>query len=252
MRAVDSVSILGFGAFGRFMARHLTPHVAVSAFDREPKAQDFDGVRHVSLAEAAAADAIVLAVPVQHMESLLRELAPHVNSRVTSRAGESPLVLDVASVKLKPVELMTRLLPPSVPIIATHPLFGPESGKLGIENLPLAFCPVRAEAALVNSVRSFLADTLRLRLIDSTPDEHDRQMAYVQGLTHLISRAVGEMRLPETPLATAAYERFLAMRSNLRADSWELFVTIERENPYAKAVRDELRRTLDELERRLG
>lgn len=248
---LQQVSILGFGAFGRFMAKHLTPHVAVSAFDREPKAQDVDGVRHVSLAEAATADAIVLAVPVQHMESLLLELAPYLNSRVASRAGESPLVVDVASVKLRPVELMTRLLPPIVPIIATHPLFGPESGKHGIENLPLAFCPIRAEPELVTRVRSFLADTLRLRLIDITPDEHDRQMAYVQGLTHLISRAVGEMRLPETPLATAAYERFLAMRSNLRSDSWDLFVTIERENRYAKAVRDELRRTLDAIERRL-
>ncbi|MFN9976392.1 MAG: prephenate dehydrogenase dimerization domain-containing protein, partial [Phycisphaerae bacterium] len=98
----------------------------------------------------------------------------------------------------------------------------------------------------------FLADTLRLRVIDISPDEHDRQMAYVQGLTHLISRAVGEMKLPDTPLATAAYERFLAMRTNLRADSWDLFVTIECENPYAKAVRDELRQTLDAIERRLG
>lgn len=252
MSDVRSVSILGFGAFGRFMAKHLTPHVAVSTFDRDPNAVSVEDVRRVSLAEAAAADAIVLAVPVQHMEPVLRDLAPLLAKTLAARAGEPPLVLDVASVKLKPVELMTRLLPPNVPIIATHPLFGPESGKHGIENLPLAFCPVRADADLVASVRSFLADTLRLRVIDISPDEHDRQMAYVQGLTHLISRAVGEMHLPDTPLATAAYERFLAMRSNLRADSWELFVTIERENPYAKAVRDELRRTLDEIERRLS
>lgn len=245
---VRQVSILGFGAFGRFMAKHLTPHVTVSVFDREVPADIAQGVRSISLAEAATADAIVVAVPVQNMESVLRDLAPFVNRRV----GDPPLVLDVASVKLKPIELMTRLLPPTVPIIATHPLFGPESGKHGITNLPLAYCPVRAPADLVAQVRAFLADTLGLRVIDITPDEHDRQMAYVQGLTHLISRAVGEMQLPDTMLATAAYERFLAMRSNLHADSWDLFLTIERENPYAKTVRDELRRTLDEIERRLG
>lgn len=252
MSDVRSVSILGFGAFGRFMAKHLTPHVAVSAYDRDPNSESIEGVRRVSLAEAATADAIVLAVPVQHMEPLLRELAPLLVETLAARGGEPPLVLDVASVKLKPVEIMTRLLPPSVPVIATHPLFGPESGKHGIEKLPLAFCTVRADANLVARVRSFLADTLRLRVIDISPDEHDRQMAYVQGLTHLISRAVGEMKLPDTPLATAAYERFLAMRTNLRADSWDLFVTIECENPYAKAVRDELRQTLDAIERRLG
>lgn len=248
VRDLRSVSILGFGAFGSFMARHLTSHVAVSGFDRAPEAETVDGVRRVSLSDASAADVIVLAVPVQDMEAVLVELA----TLLRGRAGEPPLVIDVASVKLKPVELMKRLLPAGTPIIATHPLFGPESGKHGIENLPLAFCPVRADVDLIARVRSFLADTLRLRVIDIAPDEHDRQMAYVQGLTHLISRAVGEMQLPETPLATAAYERFLAMRANLRADSWELFVTIERENPYAKHVRDELRRTLDEIERRLG
>lgn len=247
MSVVRHVSILGFGAFGRFMAKHLTPHSAVSVFDRVVDAAMVEGVRRVSLAEAAAADAIVLAVPVQHMEALLTELARH----LARRGSDLPLVMDVASVKLRPIELMTRILPAGTPIIATHPLFGPESGRHGIENLPLAFCPVRTDAELVARVRSFLAETLRLRVIDIAPDEHDRQMAYVQGLTHLISRAVGEMHLPETPLATAAYERFLAMRSNLRADSWELFVTIERENPYAQAVRDELRRTLEEIERRL-
>ncbi|HEX8875422.1 MAG TPA: prephenate dehydrogenase/arogenate dehydrogenase family protein [Phycisphaerales bacterium] len=248
MPDVRQVSILGFGAFGRFLAKHLTPHAAVSVFDRVVEPERLDGARRVSLDEAAAADVVVLAVPVQHMEAVLTDLAIH----LARRGSDLPLVMDVASVKLRPIELMTRILPAGTPIIATHPLFGPESGKHGIENLPLAFCPVRADVELAAGVRLFLAETLRLRVIDIAPDEHDRQMAYVQGLTHLISRAVGEMRLPETPLATAAYERFLAMRSNLRADSWELFVTIERENPYAKAVRDELRRTLDEIERRLG
>jgi len=36
-------------------------------------------------------------------------------------------------------------------------------------DLPLAFCPVRAESELVTRVRSFLADTLRLRVIDRSP-----------------------------------------------------------------------------------
>lgn len=161
------------------------------------------------------------------------------------------LVIDVASVKVRPIQLMRDLLPPETEIIGTHPLFGPQSGKDGIAGLPIAFCPVRASAERIECVRKFLAETLALQVFEISPEEHDRQMAYVQGLTHLISRAVGEMELPRTELATAAYRRFLDMRSNLANDSWDLFVTIERENPFAPEVRKMLRAKLEELERRL-
>lgn len=231
------------------MATHLRDHAEVWAHDRAAIG-DFDGVVPVDLDRAAQADVIVLAVPVQSFDGVLEGLRPHLEER--ARAGRGlPLVVDVASVKVRAVERMVRGLPDAASIIATHPLFGPESGRDGIAGLPIAYCPVRASEERVASLRGFLAETLRLRVIETTPDEHDRQMAYVQGLTHLISRAVGEMELPQTPMATAAYRRFLDMRANLAKDSWDLFVTIERENPYAAAVRRELRATLESLEARL-
>lgn len=215
------------------------------AVNRAAEAREF-GIPFVSLADAATADVLVVAVPVQRMRSLLEQLSPLLAER-TSPA----FVIDVASVKVKPIQLMRDLLPPETEIIGTHPLFGPQSGKDGIAGLPIAFCPVRASAERIACVRDFLAQTLGLKVFEISPEEHDRQMAYVQGLTHLISRAVGEMELPRTELATAAYRRFLDMRSNLANDSWDLFVTIERENPFAAEVRKMLRAKLEELERRL-
>lgn len=245
-------SVLGFGAFGQFMAKHLAAHARVLAFDGEDRTDRAKtlGVRFVTLAEAANADVLVLAVPVQHLETLTRELRPLLDARL-ARGGTAPLIIDVASVKVRPAQIMLQHLPAGVPLIGTHPLFGPQSGKDGIAGLPIALCPVRASDEQVACVRSFLADTLKLRVIDTTPDEHDRQMAYVQGLTHLVSRAIGEMPLPTTPMATAAYERFLAMRENLQFDSWELFVTIQRENPHAADVRGAFAAKIAEIERRL-
>lgn len=248
----SSISILGFGAFGQFMAKHLANHRTLLAFDREDRSAQasMHGARWCALAEAAAADIIILAVPVQHLEALARELRPLLDARA-ARGGSPPLVIDVASVKVRAAQFMLDHLPNAAGLIGTHPLFGPQSGKDGIADLPIALCPVRASTAQVACVRAFLADTLKLRVIDTTPDEHDRQMAYVQGLTHLVSRAIGEMPLPTTPMATAAYERFQAMRENLQFDSWELFVTIQRENPHAPSVRAAFAAKIAEIEQRL-
>lgn len=242
----SSLSILGFGAFGRFMTVHLRSRFETrvcDAADCSAAARDAQ-VRAISLADAASSDVLVLAVPVQRMEHLLRQLAPFLAKRRS-------LVIDVASVKVKPIALMRDLLPPEIEIIGTHPLFGPQSGKHGIEGLPIAFCPVRASEERIACVRNFLASTLKLRVLDVSPEEHDRQMAYVQGLTHLVARAAAALELPQTELATVAYRRFAEMSESLAGDSWELFKTIENENPFAAEVRRRFAENIAEIERRL-
>jgi prephenate dehydrogenase len=241
----DQLAIFGFGAFGRFMAAHLCAHFEVLVHDTIPieqAAADL-GVRAATLEQAASAPIVVLSVPAQSLEQLLLALR--------GRICPDAMVLDVCSVKLKPLELMRRLLPPSCRIIGTHPLFGPQSGKDGIAGLPIALCPATDDLSAITNVRAFLSDTLQLRVVETSPDEHDRQMAYVQGLTHLLARALSELSLPETELRTVAYQRLLDMRANLHQDSDALFQTIEKENPYAAAARAALRNQLDLLEQRL-
>ena len=232
------------------MASHVRAHFDVRVFDRRDAREDAAGlgVRFVSLSEAASSDVMVLAVPVQHLEELLGQLGPMLAGR------REALVIDVCSVKMRPIALMTRLLPATVRIVGTHPLFGPQSGKDGIAGLPIALCRARANDDTVASVAEFLTRTLQLNVIEVAAEEHDRKMAYVQGLTHLITRAISEMNLPDGSdgLATAAYRRLLGMRSNLREDSLDLFLTIERENPFAEAARREFRKKLEEMERVIG
>jgi len=238
-----TLSLIGFGAFSRFAAPHLRLHFDVLAHDARGIDAEMSelGVRPASLCDAASAETIVLAVPAQNLESVLIKAAPHIRPKA--------LVLDVCSVKTIPIDLMLRHLPPATRIIGTHPLFGPQSGKDGIAGLPIALCRARVDALTALCVSGFLSGILGLRVIETTPEEHDKQMAYVQGLTHYISRAIGGLDLPETAMSTRTYARLLDMRHDLEKDSTELFLTIERMNPFAAAARQELRKELDELER---
>src|SRR5690606_438425 len=92
----------------------------------------------------------------------------------------------------------------------------------------------------------FFSQELKLNVLERTPVSHDQQMAYVQALTHFIGRAINQMDIPDVEQKTPAYQYLLDIKRNLGQDSMDLFLTIELENPYAKAVRDQF---IDELQK---
>jgi prephenate dehydrogenase len=77
-------------------------------------------------------------------------------------------------------------------------------------------------------------------------------MAYIQGLTHWIAKALREIKLPDLGLATPAYRHLLKIEENLREDSEALFRTIQTENPFAAGARAELQAKLREIEAEVG
>ena len=72
---------------------------------------------------------------VTAMEDVLR--------RVAGCPRLPEIVVDVASVKVKPLDLMARILPSSIEVVGSHPMFGPQSGRDGIANLKVVLCPLR-------------------------------------------------------------------------------------------------------------
>lgn len=226
------VGLIGFGAFGRLAATHMAPHCELLVHDPAASAADVrsTGAGSCSVEDVSTCDACVLAVPMQSLEPVCLQLAPHLS--------EQTLVADVSSIKTGPVETMLRTLPPHVEVLGTHPLFGPQTvGEIGLPGQSIALCPVRLSDRRMQEAREFLRKTLGLNIIETTPDEHDRQMALVQVVTHLVGHAASEMDLPELPLATLAYKRLLQMKHNVERDSEELFEAIQTLNPYAADVR---------------
>jgi prephenate dehydrogenase len=239
-----TLAIIGYGQFGRFLFNHLHRRFRVRIHD--PAAADAlraDGLASVPIEEAGCCRIIVLAVPVQDLESVARRLG--------TLAPPGTLFVDVASVKLEPVRILSRALPAGSLVAYTHPLFGPTSAPGALDDKPLALCSHESSPVNTRRLARFLARRLRLNVIECTPEHHDRQMASVQGLTHFLAQSLRLMNLPDDQLATVAYQHLLALARNLTADSWPLFVTIATHNPYAAEVRREFLDALHSVEDRL-
>ena len=228
------LGLIGLGAFGQLAARHLAPHFTVRAYDPAPDAAMRAaalGVESVDLAKAAGCPVVVLAMPVQALEDVCRQIAPLL--------ADGALVLDVCSVKVRPMQTMRTLLPPRVRVVGTHPLFGPESGREGVAGLQIVLCrdPDHGGPADVACVRDFLSGRLGLQVFEATPEEHDRTMAVVQGLTHLVAKVLSRMNAANQPFTTLSFDLMMQSADMLRNDSDQLFRAIEQMNPYAGDVR---------------
>jgi prephenate dehydrogenase len=231
----QTVGIIGLGAFGRLIAAHLRGYFALIAYDPATAMRGADvalGVEHGDLAEAASCDIVILATPVDRLAEALVAVRDHL------RPGA--LVLDVCSVKVIPAQLMRELLPDTVEAIGAHPLFGPQSGRNGIAGLKMAVCPITTPAAArsrAHRVAAFARKALGLKVFITTPDDHDREAAMVQGLTHLIAKVLVQMEPLPTRMTTASFDRLMQAVDMVRYDAPEVFLAIERLNPYAADVR---------------
>jgi prephenate dehydrogenase len=213
------------------MAQHLQPLFALHIHDpQHPPTADGGGkgLSPASVAEVAACGVVILAVPVPAIAEAVTALAPHL------RAGT--VVLDVGSVKIGPARALIEGLPEHVEIVGTHPLFGPQSARNGLAGLKIALCPIRGSAT--PRIAAFLRHVLKLEVVITTPDAHDREVAMVQGLTHLIAKILVRMEPLPRRMTTASFDLLMQATEMVRYDAPNVFMAIERANPHAKAVRD--------------
>ncbi|WP_036302226.1 prephenate dehydrogenase/arogenate dehydrogenase family protein [Methylobacterium sp. 77] len=222
------VGIIGFGAFGRLIAQHLGRHFPLRAYDPAlPQHGSDDGATLGTLAEVAACPVVVLAAPVSNLAEVVSAIAPLLR--------HGALVLDVGSVKMVAAQIMAEGLPDHVDIVATHPLFGPQSARSGLKGLKIAICPIRGQGGV--RVAAFLRKCLGLDVILTDPEAHDRAAASVQGLTHLIAKVFVEMEPLPTRMTTRSFDLLMQAVGMVRHDAPEVFDAIERANPYAADVR---------------
>lgn len=240
--ALPLLGIMGFGAFGRLAADHLRPHFRLRIFDPGTTAMPHANDEFVELAGMAACPIVVLAVPVAQLAAAVASIAEHL------RPGA--LVLDVASVKTGPAQIMLHGLPDHVDILATHPLFGPQSAKGGIAGMKIALCPLRGGQQ--HRVAAFLRRILGLQVIMTTPEAHDRDAALSQGLTHLIARIIVGMEPLPNQITTRSFGLLQEAVAMVRHDAPDVFEAIERGNPFAQDVRKRFVALAQSLDRELA
>jgi prephenate dehydrogenase len=232
------VGVYGLGRFGGFWAGVLARHAEVRAWSRDGAHPTPPGVIRAGEDEVLRQPAIFFCVTISAFEEVLAKTAP--------RIPTGALVLDTCSVKCLPAAAMRRLLPPTVSALATHPMFGPDSAREGLAGLPMVLCPVRlADGELDRWSRFFAVMGLAVEVMD--PDEHDRQAAFTQGVTHYLGRVLKDLGVGPSAIATVGYRRLLEIVDQTCNDPWQLFLDLQRFNPHTREMRERLRRSLESV-----
>jgi prephenate dehydrogenase len=237
-----NLGVYGLGRFGRFYAELLSRYAEVTAFSRNPERQAPRGVRRVGEGELYDQPVIILCVAISGL--------PEVLQRMAQKLKPGTLVMDTCSVKSMPARWMEEMLPPEVKILATHPMFGPDSARRGLEGLPMILHPVRLDSQELETWRFFFRSIgLSVQLME--PELHDRQAAFTQGLTHYLGRVLEKLELEPSLIASLGYRKLLEIIEQTCNDSWQLFYDLQQYNPYTREMRDRLAASLHQIKERL-
>ncbi len=232
---MERIGIIGYGRFGQTLAQLLQQDFAVSVFDVNqinlPKP-----LQAVSLEELACLETIFLAVPIRAFADIVQQLAPLLTARHS--------VIDVCSVKVYPVQIMQQYLPSNVDIIATHPLFGPDSVQQ--ESLKWVLHSVRDQYQRFDAWQTYFKKRC-WQTISMTPEEHDQYAARTQAITHFIGRSLKASGAAASPIDTLGYQKLLQVMEQTCHDSVDLFHDLIQYNPYAKVALEEFLQVAEDL-----
>ncbi len=227
------IGIIGFGRFGCLMSQYLARDFEVTVFDSGGKAIEIEktGATAASFKQVCQEEIVILPVPISVFEETLEKIKPLIR--------EDAMVVDVCSVKAYPVSLMQKILPEGVSILATHPMFGPDSAADSLEGRKIVLCKERIKEEAYQKIKSYL-DSKGLHTIEASPDEHDRQISVSLALTHFIGRSLSEFGAQPLGIDTEGYKRLLHVLEVVENDTWQLFVDMHRYNPHAREHQSEM------------
>ncbi len=191
----ETIALIGIGLIGSSIAREikdkgLAGSVTISTRSEETlkRAQALNlGDRYtISAADAVKdADLVIVSVPVGASGAVAAEIAPNLKP--------GAIVTDVGSTKGSVIAQMAPHMPPGVHFIPGHPIAGteysgPDAGFIGLFKgrwcilTPLPDTDETAKAKL----RTFW-ETLGSMVDDMDPEHHDKVLAIVSHLPHIIA-----------------------------------------------------------------
>ncbi|MFH2138807.1 MAG: prephenate dehydrogenase [Candidatus Omnitrophota bacterium] len=134
------------------------------------------------------ADLVILATPVRVIEKTIL--------KIKNKLAKGAIVIDVGSTKKEIVDTAQKHLPVNVNFIGTHPMAGSE--KLGVVNADIALfknaiCFIsktkRTNKNALSRVKK-LWESLGARIVLVDPSDHDRIVAQISHLPHIIAAAL--------------------------------------------------------------
>jgi prephenate dehydrogenase len=178
---------------------------------------------------AAAADMVILSVPIPIVTAVAREIGPVMKP--------DAVLMDLTSVKQRPMTAMMSAFPGEV--VGTHPLFGP--GEKTMAGRTVVLCQGRGERGF-QWLRGLLTQA-GARVKVTSAAEHDRLMAVVQGLAHFLLISFGSVlqELGVSPedleeFSTPTFSTLHNLARRLLSQDPKLYACIQLQNPANRMV----------------
>lgn len=252
--AKPQISIIGFGRFGRLWASITKSDFQVKVYDPSKVAIEQAsslGVEASSLEDALAAEIIFYCLPISQFARTIADHAAHFKTLSTRK-----VIIDMLSVKVHAKETFTKELPDNCEAMLCHPLFGPDSvNEFGLAGQRIVIEQFRARDETFKFWKNYF-NNLKLEAIEITAEEHDQQMAYSQALTHLVGRILSNMHLSGAisgyQVETTSGKKLMEVSEQVSKDEFQLFLDMQRYNPYTRAMREKFSQAKDDLYRQIG
>lgn len=135
-------------------------------------------------AAVTTADIIIFSVPIDSFEPIVRDYNQYVTSNQT--------VIEITSVKVAPVTAMHRYLKTDK-VLGIHPMFGPGAQDMANHNFILTPTNPKEDSLAVKA-KAYI-ESHRGKVSIMSPEEHDKTMAWVLGLPHLLALVAADTLL---------------------------------------------------------
>jgi prephenate dehydrogenase len=237
MKRVTIGIIGGKGKMGKWFCRFFTGaghKVLISDLKTELRPKDI----------AKKCDVVILSVPL--------DTALSISSKIGPMLRKEQLFMDFCSMKEDIVESMSRFS--HAEVLGTHPLFGPYPNT--IEGQNIIICPKRGTKWLKWIENEFKKGGATVTRIDS--ETHDRNMAVIQGFTHMLTVCLGrllqkfDMKPIEAMLySTPVFKINMDLIGRLFSQDFNLYDDLIGGNRHVPEVLEEFRSVLNEGKERL-
>jgi prephenate dehydrogenase len=234
---MQTIGVIGYGSFGSFVCKWLADDFLLRVFDKDLTL--IPSKFASTLEDVCKSDYLILAIPLSAYTSTLQTIKPLLT--------KSSVIIDVSSVKQEPIRLITEYLD-GQPFVALHPLFGPESASDNLNGHKLVLC--ETSYSEISAIAVYL-EQLGLVVIKMTAEEHDKEMAVVQGLTFFLARGLNEFGLHEMKLKTPSFEKLLSLAELDKHHSNDLLETILTGNKHAMNIRRSFMQALKTYNKKL-
>jgi len=205
---LDSISILGLGLLGGSLGMAVNsvfPHVTRYGYSHRAVTRDkasASGVIDINCSTIAQAvsqsQLVVLASPIGTFPDIMREMAPYLN--------DGTIVTDVGSTKVLPVRWARKLLPGRVQFLGSHPMAGSEQRGVEFARADLftdSHCIVTPTSGTRPQTYEFLCrfwEALGMRLSRMSPAIHDKVLARISHLPHVLAMCLMNISNPQEML----------------------------------------------------